>query len=228
VETSDHLKNGAELKSQTSKTKKINKMNKLILTISILLLAVASTFAQTEATTTDGKKVILNNDGTWEYAKTKIEKTERTDNSDCSNYISTKVDKVTGSSMTAAKDMLIVSRDGGKTGFGIFVLKSERGSIIFSIQAVGAGNCIDDENKMNILFRDGTRLELINDGKFNCDAKYTQCFGGVFGKKKELEMFRTKEVETMRIWTSKSYVEENFTSDQSKELMNVVNCLLNN
>lgn len=203
-------------------------MNKLILTISILLLAVASTFAQTEATTTDGKKVILNSDGTWEYAETKIEKTERTDNSDCSNYISTEVDKVTGSSTVAAKDMLIVSRDGGKNGFGIYVLKSERGSIIFSIQAVGAGNCIDDKNKMNILFRDGTRLELINDGKFNCDAKYTQYFGGVFGKKKELEMFRTKEVETMRIWTSRSYVEENFTSDQSKELMNVVNCLLNN
>ena len=222
METSDHLKNGAELKSQTSKTKKINKMKKLF-TILVVAAFVFAACGQKKAETE-----VLDNDGTWEYAETKIEKTERTDNSDCSNYISTEVDKVTGSSMVAAKDMLIVSRDGGKNGFGIYVMKSERGSIIFSIQAVGAGNCIDDKNKMNILFRDGTRLELINDGKFNCDAKYTQYFGGVFGKEKELEMFRTKEVETMRIWTSKSYVEENFTSDQSKELMNVVNCLLNN
>jgi len=81
---------------------------------------------------------------------------------------------------------------------------------------------------MNVLFRDGSRIELINDGKFNCDAKFTQYFGGVFGKKKELEMFRTKEVETIRIWTSKSYVEEDFTSEQSKQLLHTVDCLLNN
>lgn len=165
-------------------------------------------FAQTQATTTDGKKVTLNEDGTWKYVEEVKQVTSSENNSDCSAYIATEVDKVTG-----------------KTSV-IYILK-ESNSIIFSIQAVGAGRCIDD-NKMNVLFRDGTRLELINDGKFNCDANYTQYFGGAFGKKKELEMFRTKEIETMRIWTSKSYVEENFTSEQSKELMNVVDCLSKN
>lgn len=203
-------------------------MKKLIFTISILTFSVLSTFAQTEATTNDGKKVILNSDGTWKYAETKTDNAEPKDNSDCSQYISTEVDKVTGKSSVAAKEMLIVSKDGGKNGFGFYILKSDKGSIIFSIQAVGAGSCIDDDNKMNVLFRDGSRIELINDGKFNCDAKFTQYFGGVFGKKKELEMFRTKEVETIRIWTSKSYVEEDFTSEQSKQLLHTVDCLLNN
>jgi len=203
-------------------------MKKIIFTISILAFTVLSTFAQTEATTNDGKKVILNDDGTWKYVETIVEKQEPVNSSDCSNYISTEVDKVTGKSTVAAKEMLIVSKDGGKNGFGFYIMKSDRGSIIFSIQAVGAGSCIDDDNKMNVLFRDGTRIELINDGKFNCDAKYTQYFGGVFGKKKELEMFRTKEVETIRIWTSKGYVEEDFTSEQSKQLLHTVDCLLNN
>jgi hypothetical protein len=203
-------------------------MKKIIFTISILAFTVLSTFAQTEATTNDEKKVILNDDGTWKYVETSVEKQEPVNSSDCSNYISTEVDKVTGKSTVAAKEMLIVSKDGGKNGFGFIIMKSDRGSIIFSIQAVGAGNCIDDDNKMNVLFRDGTRIELFNDGKFNCDAKYTQYFGGVFGKKKELEMFRTKEVETIRIWTSKSYVEEDFTSEQSKQLLHTVDCLLNN
>jgi len=202
-------------------------MRKIILTISILTLTVISGFAQTQATTTDGKKVILNEDGTWKYVEEVKQVTSSENNSDCSTYIATEVDKVTGKTSVAAKDILIVSKDGGKNGFGIYILKGSN-SIIFSIQAVGAGGCIDDDNKMNVLFRDGTRLELINDGKFNCDAKYTQYFGGAFGKKKELEMFRTKEIETMRIWTSKSYVEENFTSEQSKELMNVVDCLSKN
>jgi len=203
-------------------------MKKIFFTISILAFTVLSAFAQTEATTNDGKKVILNDDGTWKYVVTSIEKQAPVNSSDCSNYISTEVDKVTGKSIVAAKEMLIVSKDGGKNGFGFYILKSDRGSIIFSIQAVGAGNCIDDDDKMNVLFRDGTRIELVNDGDFNCDAKYTQYFGGVFGRKKELEMFRTKEVETIRIWTSDGYVEEDFNSEQSKQLLHTVDCLLNN
>lgn len=199
-------------------------MKKLIFTISILTFTALSTFAQTEATTKDGKKVILNDDGTWKYVETTT--TETAISLDCADLISTETDKMTGKSTTASKETLIISEDGGKTGFGIFIMDIS-GSLVFSIQAVGAGSCIDDDNKMNVLFRDGTRLELVNNGKFNCDGKFTLYFGGSFGKKKELEMFRTKEVETMRIWTSKSYVEKDFSSDQSKQLMKTVDCLLN-
>lgn len=199
-------------------------MKKLILTISILTFTALSTFAQTEATTKDGKKVILNDDGTWKYAeKTNI---ETTISLDCADLISTETDKMTGKSTTSSKEILIISEDGGKSGFGIFIMDIS-GSLVFSILAVGAGNCIDDDDKMNVLFRDGTRLELENNGKFNCDGEFKLYFGGSFGKKKELEIFRTKEVETMRIWTSKSYVEKDFSSDQSKQLMKTVDCLLN-
>lgn len=201
-------------------------MKKTILTLMVLAVSTFSLFAQTEATTKDGKKVILNDDGTWKYDTTVV--VEKTVNLECSELISTETDKMTGKSSTAAKKTLIISDDGGKNGFGIFLMNSSSGSIIFSIQAVGAGSCIDDDNKMNILFRDGTRLELVNNGKFNCKAKFTLYFGGSFGKKKQLEMLRTKEIETMRIWTSKSYVEKDFTSEQSKQLMKTVDCLLNN
>jgi hypothetical protein len=200
-------------------------MKKTILTVAIALFSTVGLFAQTEATTNDGKKVILNDDGTWKYAETKT--SESNVSFECSDLISTETDKMTGKSSTGAKKTLIISDDGGKNGFGIYLLNGSN-STIFSIQAVGAGSCIDDDNKMNVLFRDGTRLELQNDGKFNCDAKFTLYFGGAFGKKKELEMFKTKEVETMRIWTSKSYVEKNFTTEQSKQLMKTVECLLNN
>ena len=201
-------------------------MKKTILTLMVLVVSTFSLLAQTEATTKNGKKVILNDDGTWKYDTTIV--VEETVNLECSELISTETDKMTGKSSTAAKNTLIVSDDGGKNGFGIFLMNSSSGSIIFSIQAVGAGGCIDDDNKMNILFRDGTRLELVNNGKFNCKSKFTLYFGGSFGKKKQLEMLRTKEIETMRIWTSKSYVEKNLTSEQSKQLMKTVDCLLNN
>ena len=202
-------------------------MKKTILTLVLLTISTFSLIAQTEATAKDGKKVILNEDGTWKFEEKEVAINKTNSEYDCNNYISTEIDKVTGESSIAAKEMLIVSKDGGKKGFGFYILKSSRGSIIFSIQAVGAGSCIDDEDKMNVLFRDGTRIALTNDSDFNCDAKYTQYFGSAFGKKKELEMFKTKEVETIRIWTSDSYVEEDFTPEQSKQLMRTVSCLTN-
>ncbi|RXM42585.1 hypothetical protein [Flavobacterium sp. YO12] len=203
---------------------------KNIKTVLLLLLIIfnCQLFAQVSAKTSDGKEVVLLNDGTWKYkevlTKGKVESTVSAGS--CEQLIITKVDKMTGKSSTSSKDVLIVSKDGGKNGFGIFFLKSDK-SIIMSIKAVGAGSCIDDNANMNVLFRDGTRLELKNDGKFNCDGKYTQYFGDLFGHKEEQLLFQTKEIETIRIWTSKSYVEENFTKKQSKEFMQSMECLSN-
>lgn len=200
-------------------------MKKLTAYFFVLTAFQLSVNAQIKATTEEGKDVILNSDGTWEY----IEQANSSSESlslECADLTKTDTDKMTGKSTTGAKETLIVSDDGGKTGFGIYVFKSQK-SIIYSMQAVGAGSCIDDEDKANILFRDGTRIELINDAKFNCDAKFTLYFGGIFGKKRELELLATKEIETMRIWTSKSYIEKDFTIEQSKKLMAITACLSN-
>lgn len=200
-------------------------MKKIITLLALSFISVSMN-AQSEVITNNGKKVILNDDGTWVYAS--IETEESIDISDdCSTYISTKTDKVTGKSTTSLSETLIISKDGGEKGFGVIAMKADKKSLILSIKAIGAGNCIDDKGKMNVLFRDGTRLELTNDGDFNCNANYVQYFGGVFGKKKEIEMFKNKEIETIRVWTSKGYVEENLTDEQSKIFMNSMRCLSN-
>lgn len=199
-------------------------MKNLFFTICIFSFWSFSSFAQIEATTTDGKKVLLNTNGTWTYAEKNASDTVSNSLS-CESLISTEVDKVTGNSTIGSISTLVVSKDGGKNGFGIFFMKSSTGSIITSIKAVGAGSCIDEKAKMNILFRDGTRLELLNDTKFNCEGKYTLYFLGAFGKKKELEMLKTKEIETMRIWTSDSFVEQDFSAEQSQTVMMSLQCL---
>jgi len=133
---------------------------------------------------------------------------------------------MTGQTITSSKEYLVISDDGGKTGFRIDCLKgSDLNIIIMSIKAVGAGSCIDDNDKVNILFRDGSKLELSNDNKFNCDAEFTLYFGGVFGKKKQLNELITKEIETMRVWTSRGHVQGDFSSKKSKILMNTLRCL---
>lgn len=153
------------------------------------------------------------------------EKLAEVNSSDCSNWITTETDKVSGNTTTAALNTLVVWTDGGNEGFGIFMMKSSQGGLILSIQAAGAGNCIDKGAKINILFTDGSRLELASDGDFNCKAKATVYFGGVFGKKKQLAELKTKKIQTMRVWTSDSYVEKDFTEDNQSEFYNVINCL---
>ncbi len=65
------------------------------------------------------------------------------------------------------------------------------------IQAVGAGSCIDEGSKINILFTDGTRLELVSEDDYNCKGKATAYFGDVFGKKTQLAELKTKKIQTM-------------------------------
>jgi len=199
------------------------KMKKIILTLLIGLFATSLLLAQIEATTKDGRKAILYDDGTWKYAETSKAEISQV-SFECADLVVTETDKMTGRISTSSKEVLAISDDGGKTGFGIFCMKGSN-SIIMIIQVVGAGSCINDDNKVNILFRDGSKLELSNDGKFNCDAKFTIYFGGIFQKKKELNELKTKEIETMRVWTTKSYVQKDFSNEQSKILMTTLKCL---
>jgi hypothetical protein len=145
----------------------------------------------------------------------------------CDNYSSSATDKMTGKTTNSSKEVLIVSEDAGITGFGIIMLDLSE-TFVISIEASGAGSCIDEKDRIIVLFRDGTRIELKNDGKFNCDRKFTLYFGKYFGKNKELQMFKTKEIETIRIWTSNSYVEKDFSKENSIKFMNTVSCLTNN
>ena len=201
----------------------------LISSIAFLFFAFNNSFAQTKATTEDGRKIILNEDGTWEF----VEESFKDDNlsmenpESCNNWIETTKDKVTGDQQVTAKSKIIISSDGGQTGFGILAFLDNNNFPILSIQAVGAGNCIDESTKINILYRDGTRSEIYSNNDFNCDARASLYFGGVFGKSKELRNLSSKEIETMRVWTNDSYVEKDFTEEQSMQLKYTMKCLNN-
>lgn len=200
-------------------------MNKIFFSIIILAIASYSLAAQTEATTNDGKKVLLNDDGTWEYGK--FNASDEEDYVDCSDLILITVDTLTGKTSGRSINPLIVSDDDDESRFEISVLKGTK-SIIISVKVFGAGSCIEKDGKMNILFRDYSRSDLINNGDFNCNSKFSLYFGGDFGKERQLDLLRTKEIKTMRIWTSEGYVEKKFSPEQSKQLMRIVSCIYNN
>jgi len=197
-------------------------MKRTIFTITALVLVVFSIFSQSEATTSTGKKVILNPDNTWT-----IKETEGLDyDCNCNDYISTQEDKVTGTVIVGAKVIFKISSDAEKSSLIIDFMKGDTKTLIISFQAFGASSCVDKENKINILFRDGTRIELSNKSDFNCDNRLSEYLGGPFKKDSELEILRTKEIETIRVWTSKGFVEENLSVSQSKNIKLTIDCLM--
>jgi hypothetical protein len=196
-----------------------------LLSIVFILAFGLSAFGQNiEATTKDGQKIILKPDKTWEYKENKIAAVSEP-LGDCSKYTETATDRMTDRVYSSGKESVIVSDDRGKTGIAISLITSGS-SLIFSIKAVDKDSgCIDENAAVLILFTDGSKITLKSDGKFNCDGKVTVYFGGVFGRRDDLEELSTKKIKAMRVNTRKSLVEEDFTDSQATELFNQINCL---
>jgi len=147
---------------------------------------------------------------------------------ECVDLIETRTDKMTDYFTSRSKNRLVISDDGGKTGFEIFCIRVGTITdydILIRIKVVGAGKCIDQGDVVNILFRDGSRLTF-NSEVSRRDAICFIAFGGMYQKNKELNELTTKEIEAMRVWTSKGYVQKDFSSEQSKILMSTLKCLL--
>ena len=191
--------------------------------LTFLLIFTVQVFGQVKTINKDGKAIILNDDGTWRYDDSN---TENISNKNCSDLITTIADKVTGLNSRHSIAAIILN-DGGKSKIEVRLL--EVNSIIGILFLVeGASRCIDDTNEIYILFRDGTRLVIENDAKYNCDGEFKLYFNNIHGKKKILETISTKEIETIRIWTRESYVEQDLTPENSKELIMSLNCLISN
>ncbi len=142
----------------------------------------------------------------------------------CSKWILIETSKVTGITYIESKDFLIVSTD-GKKGFRILMMQGNGYDLFLHIKVIGERICIDEGEKIDILFTDGSKLELGNEADYNCEGKVNVSFGGIRGNKKQLEELKTKKIQTMRVWTRDGYVEEDFTKDNQEEFYNVINCL---
>lgn len=199
-------------------------MKKIIITLFLVMTTMIGLYGQRlEAARDDGKEVILNSTGTWKYVK--VKKKAVLNPSDSNNWIITKTDDATGKNISISKNTLIISSDSGESGFGIFMMKESANSLILVIHVVGAGSCIDKGDKINILFTDGSKMELPSESDFNCKGSAKVYFHGRFGKKDQLNQLKSKKIKTMRVWTRDTWLEKDFTLENQDEFLNVINCL---
>lgn len=144
----------------------------------------------------------------------------------CDSLVISRTDKMSDQTTHRIKKQILISKDASKTGLFINLLNSG-GTIVMDGTAYGASKCIGPKNNMIVLFRDDTKFVVSLDNVFDCKGIFTVFFSELLGKKSELDMLATKEIETIRVWTSKGYVQEDFTVAQSELFLESMKCLIN-
>ena len=191
----------------------------------VLLLSITSNlfhvYSQTNEISEECKQTTLYENDKEEYVK---DEPKESPIYECKDVISIKTGKVTENVIAESKKILFITNDGGKTGFNISVSKQQE-TIILSIAASGIENRINKEDKMDVVFNDGTKIKLINTSKFKYFPKFVIYLGNNQGNKDKLETFKSKEIKTLRVRSLQGNFEKNLTSLQSKLLMKTFECI---
>ena len=143
----------------------------------------------------------------------------------CDNWIVYEEDKITKQGNWMMAENIVLLEDNSTEGIGIsLLLSADKKTIIWVNKVVGAG-CINENAKVEILFSDGYNISILCNNKFNCDSKATIYFGGIFGKTDLLYDFSNKNIETLRIWTLKGYVQKDLSTANQQKFKEVFGCL---
>jgi hypothetical protein len=194
---------------------------------SILMLSGAALFSSEEILVkADGTKIIIFDDGTWkpyvqqETGAMPSVKAAMT----CKDLIQTVTDKMTGAKYIAAIKPIEISTD-SKTGFTVSLLIGKDGGPIMDIKVFGMGGCMDENAKINCLFEDGDRMEILANNKFNCDGDVSVHFGGIYGKNDQLAKLSNTKLTALRVWGSKGFQERDLTPDNAARVVETLRCL---
>ncbi len=177
-------------------------MKKITITLIMFFASIALTFGQNqEATTNDGKKVILKNDGTWEYT-VKEEKVEKTtsdvDLSDC-KYWKNEVDEFTGDVKKYTKSQKI-----GKSKYSFLNMELRRFNDSYLIYARYTGDlgCVSSDSYIMIKLKNGETIKLINFGDIDCGDNAPMYF---YLSKENFKKLLQSPVDKIRVRGTKYY-----------------------
>lgn len=85
--------------------------------------------------------------------------------------------------------------------------------------------CFEKGSDINILFKDGTRMILVNSADFNCDGKVNVGFGDMFGRKKELNKLASTSIEAIRLVGFKHSFDQEIGEEDGIKMMEDFKCM---
>lgn len=130
-----------------------------------LLFAPVLLLSQIQATTSDGRKVTLNADGTWKYADTPAPTPAAV--SDC-KYIKNEVDSFTGDAEKTLKPVEIGKTNTGRKVFASLGKVGETAFVTFKANGIDLGCLSENRSKALLKFQDGKVREFTYRGKTDC------------------------------------------------------------
>lgn len=145
---------------------------------------------------------------------------------DCKLFTVMQVDEVTGDTIHAAKKRVFLKDMETLQAMSFDVYKAPKSSLIISIKTVGLKSCIDEGNKINILFIDGTRMELQNHQDFNCEGEFAVYISDSFDNEEAVHLLSSKEIKTIRLHDSKhNSIQLSPNATNRASLKNIIACL---
>lgn len=141
----------------------------------------------------------------------------------CTTYVDKKTDRMTGRLMVTAPKQIVTAVNGKNSISMYWSLFSDSSMVTFQMIVAGLG-CIEKEQEMNFLFADGTRQTFLNGEDYNCKGWASTSFLKTYGRK-YLDMFSSKEIKAIRVWSHNTYVEVDLPKASATSLMKSVECL---
>lgn len=102
-----------------------------------------------------------------------------------------------------ARKNIVVSADGGKTGFAIHGGCANQ-TVAMTIRSVGAGACVNEGDAIQLVFTDSTKAELANMAEFNCQAQSSVYFSKAIDNIGQLQLLGEKQIAVITVWTKKN------------------------
>ncbi|GEM_PF-4947303 len=178
------------------------------------LLFCLSSYAQMRATTEDGRAVLLLRDGTWRFANA----AEAPESYDCNDLTQTD-----GAMSAAQKPLKIQGRNGGS----VSLYPKKGGKYVTMLIATESDeNCMITGSVVNLMFRDGTQMDMKNSGEANCDGRGLLTMGANDKSNQLLTLLKTKELSSVRVWNKTSSILATLDPEDSKLMLNTIWCLL--
>lgn len=143
---------------------------------------------------------------------------------ECDHILITELDSLSNELLIHAQKNIIVSQDGGKTGFTVYGAYMHN-TVALTIHSVGAGACVNEGDKLVLVFADSAKLELANMAKFNCQAESSIYFNSALNNADQLQILAEKQIARITVWTKKKNLTRNVSDQTSTEIRELFSCL---
>lgn len=178
-------------------------MKKIIFTVLTSILLSIGVFAQTEATTNDGRKVLLNDDLTYTWVETEKKTEAANENSAGEYYVAKHVDDMTDKIYYYSSKKLICQNKAKKEGFALsYQIDGKTDETVkvsgLSLKVVGL-DCLEN-TELLFLFDDNSKLSIRSWNKFNCKGNAWYQLNS-----SQIKQLSSKSIKKIRVQNGRNY-----------------------